>query len=227
MKFILLVALLAASQANAVGFNKSKKAMYKKVFSNSGETLYCGCQWSKKKVDLASCGLAGYFPKKQRKRANRTEAEHIIPASWMLKINKKTRQCAIEAKKLKQNARKFCQKHDANYRKAHNDLVNLFPAVGQVNADRSNKPYLEQVKFLKRDYGKCQAVNGSRGFVPPQSRRGDIARVAFYMSKKYGVSYSKRQQKLFEIWDRLDPISDLERAHHAKIVRVQGYGIEL
>jgi endonuclease I len=47
---------------------------------------------------------------------------------------------------------------------------------------------------VENKYGKqCDAVEGKRGFVPPDHRKGDIARIAFYMSKTYGVIYSKRQ----------------------------------
>jgi len=228
MKTLVIIIFISASFAVAAtpNFNKAKKNMYSKVFNNSGETLYCGCQWSRKKVDLASCGLEGYFPKKYRKRALRTEAEHIIPASWLLKVNKKFRQCVIDAKELKQSPRKYCQKHDEDYKKAHNDLVNLYPAVGQINANRSNKPFLDTLKTTKNTYGKCTVENGSRGFVPPDRRKGDIARVAFYMSQTYGVIYSKRQLSLFEKWDKLDPISEGERAHNTNVIRVQGYGIE-
>ena len=222
---ILLVTISPQIDA-AEGFSKAKRKMYSQVFNNRGSTLYCDCSWSKKKVNLASCGLKNYFPKKRRKRAARTEAEHIIPASWLLKVNKKYRQCAIDSKLHKKSKRDYCSKYDPEFKKAHNDLVNLYPTVGQVNADRSNKPFLDKIRTEKDRYGKCNAISGSRGFVPPANRKGDIARVAFYMAKTYGVVYSNRQQKLFEAWDKLDPVSDEEREHNNRVVKVQGYGIE-
>lgn len=227
-KIILVLLLLSPLSAQAVdGFSAAKKKMYTKVFNNNGQTFYCGCAWSKKKVDLKSCGLGGYFPKKELKRASRTEAEHIIPASWMLKVNKKLRQCAFDAKALKKNKRKYCQKHDIDFKKAHNDLVNLIPAVGQINADRSNKPYLDEVKVIKEGYGKCKAVSGKRGFVPPDHIKGDIARIAEYMSLTYGVVYSRRQNDLFSKWASLDPVTEDEIKHHQRIIKTQGYGLKL
>jgi deoxyribonuclease-1 len=110
-------------------FSKAKSNMYKKVYLNSGKTFYTNCLWSKKKVDLSSCGLENSFPKKHMKRASRTEAEHIIPASWMLKKNKAERSCVAESKAHKDNSRKYCQKHDKDFRNAHNDLVNLRPEL--------------------------------------------------------------------------------------------------
>jgi len=228
-KNIIIAFLLLAtfSTQAAVGFSKAKKNLYKRVFDNSGTTLYCGCKWKNKKVDLASCGLQNYYPKKYLKRSKRTEAEHIIPASWMLKVSKKYRQCANDAKLLKKNKRDYCRKHDADYKKAHNDLVNLWPAVGQINANRSNKPYVDQVATVKESYRKCKAVSGSRGFVPPDHIKGDIARVGFYMSKTYGVVYSKRQQALFVKWDAQDPVTPEEIKHHQRVIKVQGFGLKL
>jgi deoxyribonuclease-1 len=210
-----------------VTFTTAKNKLYSKVYRNSGETLYCGCDWSNRKTDLQSCGLQSYFPKKQRKRSSRTEAEHAIPASWLLKVNGKFRQCAIDSKKVKESAREYCKKHDIEYKQAHNDLVNLFPAVGQINADRSNKPFVETVKNKVKSYGKCDIQIGSRGIIPPPDRKGDIARVAFYMGDKYGVTYSKRQLDLFKAWDKSDPVSAKERALNKRIIQVQGYGLEL
>jgi len=227
---ILSISLISTASIAAtnkvVSFSTAKKKMYSKVFYNTGETLYCGCNWSARKTDLNSCGLQSFFPKKQRKRALRTEAEHIIPASWMLKVNNKTRQCASDSKAVKDSARKYCQKHDLDYKQAHNDLVNLYPAVGQVNADRSNKPFVDVSKNKVKTYGKCDIEIGSRGIVPPSNKKGDIARVAFYMTKTYGVTYSKRQLELFKKWSKQDPISAQERAHNKRVIQVQGFGLQ-
>jgi deoxyribonuclease-1 len=78
-------------------------------------------------------------------RASRTEAEHIIPASWMLKKNKTERLCVAASKASKYSPRRYCQMHDTDFRSAHNDLVNLRPAEGQINANRSNKPFSDSL----------------------------------------------------------------------------------
>lgn len=225
--FTLILPFNAAAD-KVISFSTAKKKLYSKVYNNSGDTFYCDCNWSKRKTDLISCGLQSFFPKKQRKRALRTEAEHIIPASWMLKVNNKPRQCVTDSRKVKDSARKYCQKHDFDYKQAHNDLVNLFPAVGQINADRSNKPFVDATnkKNKKKTYGKCNIEIDSRGIIPPSDKQGDIARVAFYMTEKYGVTYSKRQLKLFQQWDKKDPISKQEIAHNKRVIKVQGFGLE-
>lgn len=95
----------------------------------------------------------------------------------------------------------------------------------QINADRSNKPFVEAAKTDVKSYAQCDIEIGSRGVVPTKNKQGDIARVAFYMSEKYGVSYSKRQLELFKQWDQQDPISEQERAHNKRIIQVQGFGL--
>lgn len=199
--------------------------MYKQVYQNSGETFYIGCEWTKKKVDLDSCNLQNSFPKGQMKRAKRTEAEHVIPASWMYKKDGQFRQCYKDAKAVKQRPRDYCQEHDIDYRNAHNDLVNLRPAVGQINADRSNKPFLSSTSgesLATFRNGDKKISIASRGIVPDPSTVGDIARIAFYMADKYGVTYSKRQLDVFNKWNRQDPVSGEERVLNKRIQQAQG-----
>jgi len=206
-------------------FKKSKIKLYKSVYQNKGQTFYVGCIWNKKKVDLASCGLENSFSSKHKKRALRTEAEHIIPASWLYKKNGKYRPCYLNAKAQKISARKLCQIEDSEYRKAHNDLVNLRPAVGAINAARSNKPFSESVSGKKvttyNGNGKRITIT-SRVAIPDNSLRGDIARVALYMQKTYGATYSKRQISLFTKWGSEDPVSTEEKALANKINSIQG-----
>jgi len=223
--FVIGLALSFSAHAEiATSFSKAKKNLYQKVYGNSGLTFYTNCQWSKKKVDLESCGLQNSFPKKHMKRASRTEAEHIIPASWMYKKNGQWRQCYLEAKRQGISQRKYCQQTDIDYRNAHNDLMNLVPAVGQLNGLRSNKPFAEKVSGKKeqtfRGNGKVLVLS-SRVAIPDRSIRGDIARIAFYMGATYGVTYSKRQLSLFEKWDKEDPVSSEEQERRRKVIDVQ------
>lgn len=216
-----------ASADIVTSFSKTKSNLYKKIYPNSGLTFYTNCEWSKKKVNLESCGLQNSFPKKHIKRASRTEVEHIIPASWMLKKNKQERSCVAESKAYKVSPREYCQKNDKEFRNAHNDLVNLRPVVGQLNANRSNKPFSDVLSGRKpvsyNGNGKTFKV-ASRVSVPDESIRGDVARIAFYMSDTYGVAYSKRQKKLFDEWNKQDPVSSEEIVLNERILKVQGVG---
>lgn len=216
------------SATYAANFGTSKREMYQEVYNNSGSTIYCGCEWNNKHVDLSSCNLQNEFTNKESIRSERTEAEHIIPASWMLKIGDHNRDCVADSENSKYSAREYCQLHDKNYNKAHNDLVNLFPAVGQINADRSNKFYIEESDdYNIDDYNSCKSVNTEDGFIPRPSIRGDIARVAFYMRDKYFVQYTPEEEALFHKWDYQDPISQEEIQRNNRIIEIQGYGLDL
>ena len=65
---------------------------------------------------------------------------------------------------------------------AHNDLHNLFPAVGEVNGDRSNFNW-GMVEGNKREYGACpmEVDESIRRAEPPDVVKGNVARVMFYM----------------------------------------------
>jgi hypothetical protein len=54
--------------------------------------------------------------------------------------------------------RKNCATNDAVFRQAEGDLNNLVPAVGEVNADRSNLSYGAWAKQPTRIYGQCGTV---------------------------------------------------------------------
>lgn len=205
-------------------FSAAKRALYSKVYNGHGQTLYTGCNWHKKRVVLESCGLQDSFGRKWAKRARRIEAEHVIPASWLYRKNGKMRQCAATAQELHKDKRRYCRKHGSEYRQAHNDLVNLYPAVGAINGMRSAKPFAERPSGgNKRTFrGNRTITLTSRVAVPDPEIRGDIARVAFYMQRHYGVSYSPRMERLFMKWDREDPVSAEEKVRCERIRKVQG-----
>lgn len=223
--FTFLLGAQIAQAANIPGsFRSAKKVLYVKVYDNQGQTIYTGCNWTKKKTDLASCNLQDSFSKKWGSRSQRVEIEHVIPASWMLKTDGKWRPCTRSERPRHQSRREFCQAHDADYRNAHNDLVNLYQSVGAINAKRSAKPFSEKLSGQKRETfrGNLNASISSRVFVPDPSIRGDIARIAFYMARHYGVTYYSRQNSLFEKWNKADPLSKSEAWRCEKIRAIQG-----
>jgi deoxyribonuclease-1 len=105
------------------------------------------------------------------------------------------------------------------------NIHNLVPAVGSVNALRSNLSFAE---FDKSDYPICK--NGfkikGRKVSPPNNRKGDIARIYLYMDKRYpgrGV-ISRKNTKLFNSWAKLDPVSKEECQLNLIKKKVQGDG---
>ena len=207
---ILLIGLLPLQGMSAPPetFRQAKKVI-SKIYAENPISFYCDCPYQKIKgklvVDWQACG---YKPRKNPRRASRIEWEHIVPAWWL----GHQRQC------WQKGGRKYCSKHDPVFRKAEADLMNLVPAIGEVNGDRSNFRF-GMIEGEARNYGQCDMEIDFKQRVaePPPHRRGDIARIYFYMSEKYNIRLSKAQRRLFEIWDKQDPISEWEKNRIKKI----------
>ena len=176
------------------------------------ETLYCGCPYVRKgrsggDIDREACGLEA---RKNEKRSDRVEWEHVVPASWM----GQGRGCwtdgdALCVKKDGKSfkGRKCCLKPgvDPAFVAAHNDPHNLFPASGEVNGDRLNHPF-GTVEGEPRRYGSCDfEVGGSPKVAEPADAvRGELARAMLYMVDRYGVDVRMDRETLVA-WDEADP----------------------
>ncbi len=197
-------------------FSEAKK-IAAKIYYDQSETFYCGCGFQGKEVDATSCG---YQPRKNAKRGERIEWEHVVPAHAF----GHTRQCWREAictnsKGESYKGRKCCRKVDPIFREMEADLNNLVPAVGELNGDRGNFSF-SMIEGEPRVYGACdfEVDFKARKAEPRPEVRGDIARIYFYMRDTYGIPISGKQQKLFEVWDRMDPISNWEIERQRRII---------
>lgn len=73
-------------------------------------------------------------------------------------------------------------------------------------------------------YGACQMVTdfSLRISQPPPRARGTVARAYKYMEKRYGVTLSSAQRKLFDAWDRQYPPGKWECERNRQIKNIQG-----
>ena len=110
---------------------------------------------------------------KVNQRGLRTEWEHIVPA-WEFGHQL---QCWQKGK------RKYCAQNSTTFSNMEGDLHNLVPAIGEVNADRSNFKY-GLIGGKIRSYDQCDTEVDfkNRIFEPKYSIRGNIARI--YILKK-------------------------------------------
>jgi endonuclease I len=135
----------------AAGFSTPKRSLYEAVYGERRKTFYCGCEFNEDKaVDLQGCGVR---PRRNEERALRAEAEHVFPASQF----GYSRRCWREPEAVcgeHLSGRDCCRRTDPVFEAAHNDLHNLFPAVGEVNGDRANYRW-GMVPGGKRAYGVC------------------------------------------------------------------------
>ncbi len=197
-------------------FSEAKR-LAAEVYVDHPQTFYCGCGFNdKKQVDATSCG---YSARKNSKRGQRIEWEHVVPAHAL----GHTRQCWREpicttAKGKSYKGRRCCEKVDPQFRAMVSDLRNLVPAVGELNGDRSNFSF-SMLEGEPRNYGACdfEVDHQLRKAEPMPSVRGDIARTYFYMQQTYRLPISDKQQRLFEAWDRADPVDEWEQQRNARI----------
>lgn len=215
--FVTTPALAAPPATFAEAKVVAKQKIYLDQASSAMGDLYCGCQWtwvgkSGGRIDPASCGLQ---PRKQANRAERTEWEHIVPA-WTFGHQ---RQC------WKNGGREHCVDDDPVFRAMEADLFNLYPAVGEVNGDRSNFNY-GMASGVGPQYGQCKTrVDfNQRAAEPRDEVKGLVARTTFYMFDRYGLNMSRQQQQLLMAWDKQYPVSAWERERDGRIAAVMGHG---
>jgi deoxyribonuclease-1 len=203
-------------------FESAKKILYNEIYKGHDVTFYCGCDYDPKSkiVDWKSCG---YIPRKNAERASRIEAEHVMPAHQFGNF----RQCWREPKKVcagkDVTGRQCCEAEDPVFETAHNDLHNLFPAVGEVNGDRSNFNW-GMVEGNKREYGACpmEIDESIRRAEPPDNVKGNVARVMFYMEDTYGFKLSDQDRQLFTVWSKQDPPDAWEIERNQRIAAIEG-----
>ena len=118
--------------------------------------------------------------------------------------------------------RKCAEKVNMEYRHMQADMYNLFPAIGSVNAVRSNKQY-SALPGSESAFGSCPAkVDGNR-FEPPDRAKGQVARAALYMADSYPkYRLSRQQQQLFEAWDKMHSVDAWECTRAKRIEKLQG-----
>ena len=118
--------------------------------------------------------------------------------------------------------RKCAGKVNKEYKRMQADMFNLYPAIGEVNGRRSNYS-MAIIKGEKREFGKCDVEIKNKKVEPKESIRGEIARTYLYMDSVYpgrGI-ISKKNRKLFESWNRSDPVDEWECERAKMIERIQ------
>jgi deoxyribonuclease-1 len=213
--------LPTAHAEQIISFSKAKKHLVKLYKANpAAQTFYCGCdiKWKGKKgiPDAESCGYVprNEFTKKGNvnQRAKRIEWEHVMPAYWF----GRQLQC------WQDGGRKACKKVKA-FKQVEGDLHNLRPAIGELNADRSNYRF-SMLEGEKRRYGQCdfEVEFKANKAEPPENVQRDIARTYFYMADRYKLKLSTSQKQLLVVWNNSDAVDAWERMRNQKIKSIQG-----
>lgn len=216
--FLLFLTPFQIASAEVPKSFRQAKIIATKIYQSNPISFYCDCTYSLKKKpnknskrltpDWASCG---FTPRINRNRAGRIEWEHIMPAYHF----------GLQRKCWQKGGRKACKK-DPVFKKMESDLHNLVPVIGEINGDRSNFKF-GMIESESRRYGACDMeIDFKRKRAEPaKNKRGDIARIYFYMRDEYKLKLSKQQTRLLEAWNKIDPIDDWERERNERIYQHQ------
>ncbi|MDO5538174.1 MAG: endonuclease, partial [Desulfovibrionaceae bacterium] len=120
--------------------------------------------------------------------------------------------------------RRCAEKVNMEYRYMQSDMYNLYPAIGSVNAMRSNFNFQMLGDSVPSTFGSCEMKIDGRRAEPPARARGAIARTYKYMADAYGPRYnlSRQQSQLMDAWDRMHPVDAWECTRAKRIEALQG-----
>jgi deoxyribonuclease-1 len=129
----------------------------------------------------------------------------------------------VSKKGKKYKGRRCAEKVNQDYMRMQADMYNLYPAIGEVNGRRSNYS-MAIIVGEEREFGGCDVEIKNQQIEPRESIRGEIARTYMYMDSAYpsrGI-ISKKNRKLFEAWNEIDPVDKWECDRAKRIERIQG-----
>ncbi|GAB3099361.1 endonuclease I [Aestuariicella hydrocarbonica] len=212
----------ATGNTHNPSFSKAKRLLQAEVYKDHPKTLYCEAGFDSSKRVIAPPGFA---TSKHTKRAQRIEWEHVVPAENFGRNLSEWRnghpQC-VNSKGKPFKGRKCAEKMVEEYRYMQADMYNLFPAIGAVNALRSNYTFT-LLPNTPASFGSCPMKIDQRKAEPPESARGRIARTYLYMDATYThFAMSRKTRQLMEAWDRMYPVNQWECARADRIRAIQG-----
>lgn len=211
--------VLAAGNTANDSFARAKK-MLSQVYEDHRITLYCGAEYDAHGNVTLPEGIVIPI-----KRANRVEWEHVVPAENFGRAFEEWREGSPECVDNRGKAfkgRKCAEKVNPEYRHMQADMYNLYPAIGAVNAMRSNFNF-QMLPGEESSFGSCEMKIADRKAEPPARARGQIARTYFYMQDAYPrYKMSRQQEQLMGAWDKMYPVDQWECTRAKRIEAAQG-----
>lgn len=203
-------------------FNQAKKMLERQVYPDHRVTFYCRAPFdAKKQITLPE----GFTTPKHEKRAHRIEWEHVVPAENFGRAFVEWREGAsvcVDSKGKAFKGRRCAEKANEEFRLMQADMHNLFPAIGAVNAIRSNIRF-GVLPGVPNTFGTCAMKVADGRVEPPEYARGTIARTAKYMALVYPkYRLSRQETQLFDAWDKQYPVDAWECERERRIAKLQG-----
>lgn len=160
-------------------------------------------------------------------RSGTIEWEHLVPASYFgstFPSFKYGHQNCVTSSGRHYKGRVCAAKINPIFKAMLSDLYNLRPAIGQVNAMRSDKPYCE-VPWERRVFGGNIDLEIDKACIEiPDSIKGDVARTYLYMHSRYSahMPLTEDEIKKYKSWAAADPVDNWEFEWAKRIQGIQG-----
>lgn len=222
--FFIYPYIFTASNAQNIFFIHSKHILCEKVYVNNIDriTLYCQAAFD---IEGNITLPKGFTTKKYANRATRLEWEHVVPAENFGQTFTAWRDgdvLCVDRHGKAYKGRRCASKVSAEFRIMEADMYNIYPAIGAVNALRSNYNFAPMPKEAN-SFGMCPMKVHDRKADPPSYARGKIARAYLYMESTYArYSMSISQRKLMQAWNRQYPVTLDECRRTKRIEALQG-----
>ena len=111
------------------------------------------------------------------------------------------------------------------YSHQQSDIHNLMPTTPGSNSTRGSLRYGDVVNERNLDHLPSMSGENASGdlvWQPRAERRGDVARITFYMAARWGIEIPGTEEDVLRRWNRLDPPDDRERLRNERIEGHQG-----
>lgn len=241
MKYLFILTLMVSFNVLSEipkSFSTAKKNLFGIIHKDNKKTLYCGCSFNQD-LQILNEGC-NYQPRRlltssgnTNVRTMRIEAEHVFTASKLAEglkcygIDRKSLTACYTASGKLVSGRECCVRTNPIYKMALNDLVNLYPVIGEINADRVDKSF-GYIPGEEREYGNCDVEIDKDTIEVTPKLHGLIARVYLYMYQKYGselnITYDKWILDYLQLLNKNNPPSLDEINRNQRVCEVQGSG---
>ena len=213
---------IASGNTRNQSFNRSKRMLLQHVYFDNRVTVYCSASFDEHGNITLPEGLT---ISKYQNRAKRIEWEHIVPAENFGRTFREWREghpVCVDNRGNPFKGRRCAEKASMEYRYMKADMHNLAPAIGAVNAARSNYNFALLPDAIS-SFGSCPMKIKGNKVEPPIEARGFIARTYFYMQYVYPrYQMGRPQQKLMEAWNTIYPPDQWECTRAKRITAIQG-----
>lgn len=111
------------------------------------------------------------------------------------------------------------------YSHEQSDIHHLRPTISGANSLRGSFPFGDVVQNRNLDHLPAILGVDAWGDTVFQTRaetRGDVARIVFYFSVRWGKPIADHEEAALRGWMRADPVDDEERARNDRVEGIQG-----